>query len=920
MNEKRLFLLDAYALIFRAYYALIKMPRLTQGGFNTSAIFGFVNTLEEVLRKERPTHIAVCFDPQGPTFRSEADSAYKAQRESTPEDIKLSIPIIKEIISAYNIPILEVAGFEADDVIGTMAKLAEKEGFTTYMMTPDKDFGQLVSPDVIQYKPAYRGQDFELRGEEEVCARYGLQRTSQVIDLLALMGDKVDNIPGCPGVGEKTAVKLIQDFVSVDQLLQRTGELKGALKKKIEENAQQIRDSYFLATIRTDVPVATTPDDLVRKPEDRDKLFAIFKELEFKSLKDRVEKRLEGDKPKEPKSDFPTSLFDIPDNDDNAPSLEIQSAATNPLEWKMVKSMEEADGLQKKLLEADRCGICIVADGENDMTAIFKGVAIAFSEKEAAYVPASFADGVAMALDVMARKDIKKVTSQAKRDYVIAHRLRNDDVPSLVNYYDIAIAHYLLQPEMRHSVDTLSSLYLGYSCLPEPVFTAKKGSKTPASSMEDIARWACEQAMVVMRLEAPLSKEIAGEGMETLLDDVELPLSTVLAEMEITGVRIDVNTLDEAAKDLESRLGGIEKEIYELAGEEFNVGSPAKVGEILFDKLQLDPKAKKTKTGQYSTSEDVLEKVAHKNPIVGKILEYRQLKKLLNTYLTALPAAINPATGKVHTVYNQTITATGRISSSSPNLQNIPVREELGREIRRAFIADDGHLFLSADYSQIELRLVADFAGDETMLDAFRNDDDIHAITAAKIYHKNLDEVTADERRHAKTANFGILYGISAFGLASRLGIPRGEAKDLIDNYFATFPTIHKYMSDAVEDAREHGFVSTKMGRKRRLPDINSKNPVVRGYAERNAINAPIQGSAADIIKVAMVEIFGKMRDAGLKSKMTMQVHDELNFDVVPDELSTLQKIVTEGMEGAYSGRVRLTASSGVAANWLDAH
>lgn len=920
MNEKRLFLLDAYALIFRAYYALIKMPRLTQGGFNTSAIFGFVNTLEEVLRKERPTHIAVCFDPQGPTFRSEADSAYKAQRESTPEDIKLSIPIIKEIISAYNIPILEVAGFEADDVIGTMAKLAEKEGFTTYMMTPDKDFGQLVSPDVIQYKPAYRGQDFELRGEEEVCARYGLQRTSQVIDLLALMGDKVDNIPGCPGVGEKTAVKLIQDFGSVDQLLQRTGELKGALKKKIEENAQQIRDSYFLATIRTDVPVATTPDDLVRKLEDRDKLFAIFKELEFKSLKDRVEKRLEGDKPKEPKSDFPTSLFDIPDNDDNAPSLEIQSAATNPLEWKMVKSMEEADGLQKKLLEADRCGICIVADGENDMTAIFKGVAIAVSEKEAAYVPASFADGVAMALDVMARKDIKKVTSQAKRDYVIAHRLRNDDVPSLVNYYDIAIAHYLLQPEMRHSVDTLSSLYLGYSCLPEPVFTAKKGSKTPASSMEDIARWACEQAMVVMRLEAPLSKEIAGEGMETLLDDVELPLSTVLAEMEITGVRIDVNTLDDAAKDLESRLGGIEKEIYELAGEEFNVGSPAKVGEILFDKLQLDPKAKKTKTGQYSTSEDVLEKVAHKNPIVGKILEYRQLKKLLNTYLTALPAAINPATGKVHTVYNQTITATGRISSSSPNLQNIPVREELGREIRRAFIADDGHLFLSADYSQIELRLVADFAGDETMLDAFRNDDDIHAITAAKIYHKNLDEVTADERRHAKTANFGILYGISAFGLASRLGIPRGEAKDLIDNYFATFPTIHKYMNDAVEDAREHGFVSTKMGRKRRLPDINSKNPVVRGYAERNAINAPIQGSAADIIKVAMVEIFGKMRDAGLKSKMTMQVHDELNFDVVPDELPPLQKIVTEGMEGAYSGRVRLTASSGVAANWLDAH
>lgn len=920
MNEKRLFLLDAYALIFRAYYALIKMPRLTQGGFNTSAIFGFVNTLEEVLRKERPTHIAVCFDPQGPTFRSEADSAYKAQRESTPEDIKLSIPIIKEIIHAYNIPILEVAGFEADDVIGTMARLAEKEGFTTYMMTPDKDFGQLVSPNVIQYKPAYRGQDSELRGVEEVCARYGLQRTSQVIDLLALMGDKIDNIPGCPGVGEKTAVKLIQTFGSVDELLKRTDELKGALKKKVEENARQIRDSYFLATIRTDVPLGAAPDDLVRKQEDRDRLFAIFNELEFKSLKDRVAKRLDEANTTEPKNSFPSSLFDLPDNDENEAALEIQSAATNPIDWKIVKDMEEADELRKRLLDAGRCGICVVADGENDMTAIFKGVAIAVSENESVFVPASFTGGVAPVLDILARKDIKKVTSQAKRDYVIAHRLRNDDSPALVNYYDIAIAHYLLQPEMRHSVDTLSSLYIGYSCLPEPVFTAKKGGKTPASTLEQIAEWACEQAIVVMRLEEPLSKEIGREGMDKLLDEVELPLSTVLAEMEITGVRIDVNTLDEAAKDLEGRLGGIEKAIFDLAGEEFNVGSPAKVGEILFDKLQLDPKAKKTKTGQYSTSEDVLEKLAHKNPIIGKILEYRQLKKLLNTYLTALPAAINPATGKVHTVYNQTITATGRISSSSPNLQNIPVREELGREIRRAFIADDGHLFFSADYSQIELRLVADFAGDETMLDAFRNNDDIHAITAARIYHKKLDEVTADERRHAKTANFGILYGISAFGLASRLGIPRTEAKGLIDNYFATFPTIQKYMSDAVESARENGYVSTRMGRKRRLPDINSKNPVVRGYAERNAINAPIQGSAADIIKVAMVEIYRKMREEGLKSKMTMQVHDELNFDVVPEELPELQKIVTEGMEGAYSGRVRLTASSGVADNWLDAH
>lgn len=920
MTEKRLFLLDAFALIFRAYYALIKMPRLTQGGFNTSAIFGFVNTLEEVIRKERPTHMAVCFDPQGPTFRSEADAAYKAERASMPEDIRLSVPIIKEIIKAYNISILEAEGFEADDVIGTMAKRAEMEGFTTYMMTPDKDFGQLVSPDVLQYKPSYRGQDFELRGEEEVCARYGLERTSQVIDLLALMGDKIDNIPGCPGVGEKTAVKLIQDFGSVENLLANTDGLKGALKKKIEENAQQIRDSYFLATIRTDVPIDADPDDLVRKPEDKEKLFAIFKELEFKSLSDRVARRIDSDtRPVAPA--FPTSLFDMPEeNPANAAALEIKTAQTDPIDWKTVDSEKALEEMSRSLSEAKVCGICFVAEGENDMDARILGVGVAAGDSEAYYVPAGNADAIGTVLDTLARPDLLKVTAQAKRDYVLSHRLRTDAAPSLVNYYDIAVAHYLLQPEMRHSVDTLASIYLGYSCRQAPVLTAKRGAKTPAATEPEIAEWACEQAAVVVRLREPLQKEIVSEGMERLLADVEFPLSTVLAEMEMTGVRIDVGALNDAAADLEGRLSGIENDIYELAGETFNVGSPAKVGEILFDKLQLDPKAKKTKTGQYSTSEDILEKVAHKNPIVGKILEYRQLKKLLTTYLTALPACINPSTGKVHTVYNQTVTATGRISSSAPNLQNIPVREEQGREIRRAFIADEGHLFLSADYSQIELRLVADFAADQTMLDAFANGDDIHAITAAKIYHKNLDEVTADERRHAKTANFGILYGISAFGLSSRLGIPRTDAKELIDNYFATFPTIQKYMSDSVENAREHGYVSTKMGRKRRLPDINSKNPVVRGYAERNAINAPIQGAAADIIKVAMVEIFREMREKGLKSRMIMQVHDELNFDVVPEELPAVQEIVGCCMEGAYSGRVRLTASSGVADNWLDAH
>lgn len=933
MNENRLFLLDAFALIFRAYYALIKMPRLTQGGFNTSAIFGFVNTLEEILRKEDPTHIAVCFDPQGPTFRSEADASYKAERESMPEDIRLSVPIIKEIIKAYNIPILEVEGFEADDVIGTMARRAEKEGFTTYMMTPDKDFGQLVSPNVLQYKPSYRGQDFELRGEEEVCARYGIQNTRQVIDLLALMGDKVDNIPGCPGVGEKTAVKLIQDFGGVEELLANTDRLKGALRKKIEENAQQIRDSYFLATIRTDVPIQEQPSDLLRRPEDRDKLFAIFKELEFRSLRDRVGRRLDASSAQEKASRpeetasrpqenapgaFPASLFSEEETGSAIP--EMQTAASRPMTWKIILTKEEADSLAAKSLEAGSCGVCFVADGENDMTAPVYGVAIALSDTEAAYIAADNKDAISVALDIMARGDILKITSRAKRDYVLAHRLRTDDAPALVNYYDVELAHYLLQPEMRHSIDTLAPLYLDYTPLPAPQLTVKKGSKIPAATVETIAGWACEEAGLVMRLAPLLRKEIAAEGMERLLTEVELPLATVLAEMEIAGVRIDVAALNEAARELESRLADLEQDIYTLAGEEFNVGSPAKVGEILFEKLQLDPKAKKTKTGQYSTSEDILEKVAHKNPVVGKILEYRQLKKLLNTYLLALPAAINPATGKVHTVYNQTVTATGRISSSAPNLQNIPVREDQGREIRRAFIADKGDLFLSADYSQIELRLVADFAGDETMLDAFHNGDDIHAITAARIYHKAPEDVTADERRHAKTANFGILYGISAFGLASRLGIPRGDAKELIDNYFLTFPTIHRYMHDAVESAREQGYVSTRMGRKRRLPDINSKNPVVRGYAERNAVNAPIQGAAADIIKVAMVDIYRSLRARGLKSKMIMQVHDELNFDVVPEELPEVQEIVVKGMENAYHGKVRLTASCGVADNWLDAH
>lgn len=933
----RLFLLDAYALIFRAYYALIRMPRITQSGFNTSAIFGFVNTLEEVLRKEKPSHIAVCFDPAGPTFRNEAFEQYKGERESTPEDIKLSVPIIKEIVKAYNIPVVEVAGYEADDVIGTLAKRAEKEGFTTYMMTPDKDFGQLVSPSILQYKPSYRGQDFEIRGEKEVCERYGIERTSQVIDLLALMGDKIDNIPGCPGVGEKTAVKLIADFDSVDNLVLHTDELKGALKKKVEENKEQILFSKYLATICTDVPVELDVSDLERRPADRDKLFAIFKELEFKSLIDRVGRRMNAEEKADVSSatrssrqDGTLSLFDEEDFDDNqtadntpAPPSSINSQDTKT-DYQLVDTAEKLKDFAATGQGADCCGLFLISDGENEVSAEWVGTAVAFKTGKAAYIPASFEEGRMWILDLLSRPDILKVSSNAKRDYVVASRARMDKEVAMASYFDVSLAHYLLQPEMRHTLENLSVTYLNYEMLPNPgSSSSRRGTKIWSAKdvdNEQLVPWACENADITLRLYKPLDEEVKKEDMQALLYDIELPLVRVLADMELTGVRIDVNALNEAARNMELRINSLEEEIWEIAGEKFNVGSPSKVGEILFDKLTLDPKAKKTKTGQYSTSEDVLEKLVTKHPIVAKIMEFRALRKLYTTYLTALPAAINPDTGKIHTNYNQTVTATGRISSTAPNLQNIPVRDDEGREIRRAFIADPGHLFLSADYSQIELRLVADFADDETMLSAFRNGDDIHAITAARIFHKTPEEVTDNERRKAKTANFGIIYGISAFGLSTRLNIPRAEAKDIIDSYFATFPTVHKYMSDSVEHAREKGYVETRMGRKRYLPDISSKNPVVRGYAERNAINAPIQGSAADIIKRAMVDIAREMREKNMKSRMIMQVHDELNFDVVPDELPAMQEMVSRLMENAYSGKVVLTASCGVAENWLDAH
>lgn len=919
MSEKRLFLLDAYALIFRAYYALIKMPRLTSDGFNTSAIFGFVNTLEEVLRKEAPTHIAVCFDPKGPTFRSELLDSYKGERPETPEDIRRSIPIIKSIIECYGIPVLESPGYEADDVIGTMATRASKEGFMTYMMTPDKDFGQLVGPNVIQYKPAYRGQDFELRGEKEVCERYGIERTSQVVDLLALMGDKIDNIPGCPGVGEKTAQKLIAEFGSVEDVIARSAELKGALKKKIEENAALIMLSKDLATIRTNVPLDATPESLKLGKVDKDRLFAIFKDLEFKSLIDRVGRRLLSEKavmPKgketyeQPKSNaravsMQPSLFDFDEEEDQPLTVSKEVPSPGSLGEGCVK-VEDADTLTemiRALKQATTIGIHMSTAGENDMEAKWTGTAFALPDGHSWYVDTALEGSIDAMLDILGSPEIQKISASVKRDMVIArrHRADRDANPwSIVNFYDVAVAHYLLEPEMRRSPEILADKYLGYSL----------GSKPSAA----------ELAALNLRLKDVFSPALESEKMTGLLEEIEFPLIPVLADMEYTGVRIDTAALSAAGEGMEERSNSLCEEIYDIAGERFNVGSPAQVGDILFGKMQLDPKAKKTKTGQYSTSEEILEKLAWKSPIIGKILEYRQIKKLLNTYLNALPETINKATGKIHTNYNQTVTATGRLSSSSPNLQNIPVRDEMGRDIRRAFIADQGHLFLSADYSQIELRLVADFAKDETMIEAFRKGDDIHAITASKINHIALEDVTADERRKAKTANFGILYGITAFGLASRLQIPRQEAKELIDGYFATFPSIHKYMTDSVEEAREHGYAITRMGRKRRLPDINSKNPVVRGFAERNAINAPVQGTAADVMKLAMVRIWREMQEKEMKSKMIMQVHDELNFDVVPGEEGTLQEMVERQMQGAWEGEVPLTASAGVGANWLEAH
>ncbi len=919
MNDKKLLLIDAYALIYRAYYAMIRAPRFTSKGLNTSAIFGFCNTLEDVLRKENPTHVAVCFDPKGGTFRHEAYPEYKAQRDAQPEDITHSIPYIKDILTANNIAIIEVPGYEADDVIGTLSRKAEREGYLTLMMTPDKDYGQLVTDKVLMYRPALKGAGFEVCGVKEVCDKYGIASPSQVIDLLALEGDVSDNIPGCPGVGEKTAVKLINEWGSVENLIENVDSLKGAIQKKVSENIEKIKFSKFLVTIKTDAPVEVNLEDLARKEADEKRLIEIYTELEFKSFLTKlgVTSSVETIAKISP-IQSQASLFDTPSLFD-APDAEM---CVNDLsDYKVANTLKEVSEVVAKALNHKRVSVAIYATGADAMTAHWKGVALSIEKEKATYINLPADNEAREQIKVVLRLLLSSKTTQyishdVKRDYIILH---NEGIELTSNYYDTSVAHYLLQSEMKHSLPSLAFTYLG--CMVsngvDDVIQHKSAQEIDASVVSNAM---CEIADLTLRLSEKFLPMLKEEGLTSLMEEIELPLIKVLADMEIAGVRINPDELAALSKNLTIRMRNIEQEVYELGGGEFNIASPMQVGEVLFERLKIDPKAKRTKRGAYSTTEDILEKYRKSHPIVDKILQIRGLRKLLSTYINALPELINPATGKIHTSYNQTVTATGRISSTNPNLQNIPVRTDDGREIRRAFIADEGCLFFSADYSQIELRLIADMSGDKNMIEAFNSGADIHRATAAKIYRMPIEEVTDEQRRYAKTANFGIIYGISAFGLSERLAIPRTDAKRLIDGYYETYPQMRQYMDDTLEHVRKDGYVSTIKGRRRYLPDINSRNAVVRGYAERNAINAPIQGSAADIIKVAMINIARDFAKEGLRSKMIMQVHDELVFNVVPEELQRVEEIVKCDMENAYHGGVALTVAAGVGKNWLEAH
>ena len=935
MNQNsKLFLLDAYALIYRAYYAFIKNPRINSKGFNTSAILGFVNTLEEVLKKENPTHIGVAFDPPGPTFRHEAFEQYKAQREETPEAIRLSVPIIKDIIKAYRIPILEVAGYEADDVIGTLATEAGNQGITTYMMTPDKDYGQLVTDHVFMYRPKYGDKEFEVMGVEQVKAKFDIQSPAQVIDMLGLMGDSSDNIPGCPGVGEKTAQKLIAEFGSIENLLEHTDQLKGALKTKVETNREMIIFSKFLATIKVDVPIRLDMNSLVRKQADEDTLRKIFEELEFRTLMERIFK-----KESSPASPIAGTLFNqengpvqgnlfeefTPDHTNEEKKSNLESLNSLSYDYQLIDTEEKRNEIIKKLLTSEILALDTETTGTDPMDAELVGMSFSITENQAFYVPVPAEREEAIKIvrefePVFKNEKSLKVGQNIKYDMLV---LQNYGIEVRGKLFDTMVAHYVLQPELRHNMDYLAEIYLHYQTIhiEELIGPKGKGQKNMRDlSPQEVYLYACEDADVTLKLKNILEQELKKNDAEKLFYEIEMPLVPVLVNIESNGVRLDTEALKQSSEHFTTRLQSIEKEIYTLAEGEFNIASPKQVGEILFDKLKIVEKAKKTKTGQYVTSEEVLESLRNKHDIIGKILEYRGLKKLLSTYIDALPQLINPKTGRIHTSFNQTVTATGRLSSSNPNLQNIPIRDEDGKEIRKAFIPDDGCSFFSADYSQIELRIMAHLSEDKNMIDAFLSGYDIHAATAAKIYKVDIKEVTADMRRKAKTANFGIIYGISVFGLAERMNVDRKEAKELIDGYFETYPQVKSYMDKSIQVAREHGYVETIFHRKRFLPDINSRNAVVRGYAERNAINAPIQGSAADIIKVAMARIYERFKAEGLKAKMILQVHDELNFSVPAKEKEIVEQVVIEEMEKAYRMHVPLKADCGWGTNWLEAH
>ena len=919
----KLYLLDAYALIYRAYYALIQKPRINSKGMNTSAIYGFVNTLEEVKTLFSPTHLAVAFDPAGKTFRHEIYEPYKAQRQETPEDIRKSVPVIKDIIRAYNIPILEVEHYEADDVIGTAASRFASADTEVYMLTPDKDYGQLVGQNIWMLRPM-KGGTFEKLGPDEINAKYGIDSPKKVIDLLGLMGDSSDNIPGCPGVGEKTAVTLIKQFGNIDTLLAQKDKLKGALKTKVTDNEQQILLSRDLATIRTDIPLPFSLDELKLHDIDREEVRKLFSELEFRSLLSRVlgegkkyarSVQIEGD------------LFAVNPTEDTEVQEKTNLRGLNSVDhaYKLVDNENEMRALSQKFLSAKTLSLDTETTGTDAMTAELVGLSFAVEEFEAYYIPVP-----------PEREEAQKIVDIFKPAYENPSSLKTGqnikyDMLVLARYgvdikgkmFDTMVAHYVLQPELPHNMDALAEQYLGYSTIKIEELIGPKGKKQ--KNMRDLPpgdvyEYACEDADVTLRLKNALHDELVRNDAIQLFEEVEMPLVRVLAAMELTGVRIDTETLRETSELFTLRMNKLEEEVFALAGESFNLSSPKQVGEILFDKLKIDERAKRTKTGQYVTSEEVLEKLRPRHEIVDRILNYRGLKKLTSTYVDSLPTLINPSTGKIHTSFNQTVTSTGRLSSSNPNLQNIPVRGDDGKEIRKAFIPEPGCTFFSADYSQIELRIMAHLSGDKHMIEAFLEGDDIHASTAAKIYHKPIGDVTRDERRKAKTANFGIIYGISVFGLAERLNVPRSEARELIDGYFATYPRVREYMDESIERARRQGYIETLLRRRRYLPDINSRNAIVRGYAERNAINAPIQGSAADIIKIAMVRIYNRFLSENLRSTMMLQVHDELNFSVVPEEREIVEQIVIHEMENAYSLSVPLKADCGWGANWLEAH